>query len=359
GPRGQFWAHDGCVLTQAAICPEIPSDEFMWAFREAVATAGHYQSAPAAMRFYDRLAREINDACASERIPCGPARATMMPVFHWRYLGDALRDAPPIGRLMLTAAGSHVATASSVGPAPGLAILADVAGNIDAPRQTGYVLSGWAASPSGAPALAIRSRTDTPLDVTATQTPGQDATDLAPGWSGASFTFRTNCQPGACDLVVTTPGQADVAIPLDDALKVGSVLDNSTLRVAFDYVAVRDLAEASAMRRAVQLKIAKAIGSAYAHVLPVLSALAVFGLLLTLARLRTRPVPLALLALAGASAVGVTTRLALLAYLDVTSIPADNLLYPSAASPFVIVFAVIGCWCLARAIGASIPRTPR
>ena len=240
GPAGQAWARDGCVVKEAAACPEIPSDVFMWAFREAVATAGHYGSAPEAMRFYDRLARETNDACAAKRIPCGPARATMMPVFHWRYLGDALRDALPIGQLMLTSAGSHVATASSIGPAPGLAILADLAGSIDTAPQTGFVLSGWAASPSGAPGLAIRSRTGAPLDIRTTQAPGQDAADLAPGWSATSFTFRTNCQPGACDLIVTSPGHADAAIPLDDTLKQGSVLDNATLRVAFDYVAVRD-----------------------------------------------------------------------------------------------------------------------
>jgi hypothetical protein len=39
-----------------------------------------------------------------------------------------------------------------------------------------------------------------------------------------------------------------------------------------------------------------------------------------------------------------------LAYIDVTSFPAATILYTSPASPFVIIFTLIGCWCLLRCV---------
>jgi hypothetical protein len=51
------------------------------------------------------------------------------------------------------------------------------------------------------------------------------------------------------------------------------------------------------------------------------------------------------MALATGSAVAVLSRIALLAYLDVTAIPSANTLYASPATPFMILFAVTGCLC--------------
>jgi hypothetical protein len=45
-----------------------------------------------------------------------------------------------------------------------------------------------------------------------------------------------------------------------------------------------------------------------------------------------------------ASGVAVLSRIAALAYIEVSSFPAINLLYAAPASPFVIVFAVMGTY---------------
>ena len=64
----------------------LPPDEgqigggwLIWAIRAAAAQAGHHHSAREAMAFYDRLAREVNQACADGRLPAGPPRAGFLP----------------------------------------------------------------------------------------------------------------------------------------------------------------------------------------------------------------------------------------------------------------------------------------
>ena len=70
------------------------------------------------------------------------------------------------------------------------------------------------------------------------------------------------------------------------------------------------------------------------------------------ATIRRLGYPLPLLAMTAAAAAAVACRIALLAYLDATSIPSANSLYASPASPFVITGAVLGyhavIWTLRR-----------
>jgi hypothetical protein len=75
-----------------------------------------------------------------------------------------------------------------------------------------------------------------------------------------------------------------------------------------------------------------------------LSVVATVGIGISL-WLRRRPaVSLPLLALCFTSFVAMLSRAALLAFMDVSSVPGVNLLYVSPASPFAIVFAVIGSY---------------
>lgn len=347
GPSGENWRQAGCSETNTATCPEILSGWFMWALRDAVAIAGHYTSAPEAMRFYDRLAREINEACAARRIPCGPPRSTMMPVFDWQYLIETARSSKAIGRLMLTIGRQEIGSDPSVGSQSGIAVFADMVGGVNPAHTTEQVFRGWAASPSGRPHVTIRDRADEQVDTTISVHPGPDV-----GWNATRFDLRTSCPPAVCDLVVVAPGSQEVAFPLDKLAR-GPATTAGMLQVFLDDVAVRDVSSAGGPRRALQLKIANVIAFSYATVFPGLSTLALAGLVLALARARSRPVPLALVAIAIASAVAVATRIALLAYLDATSMPAQSVLYASPAMPFVMVFSIVGCWCLAQGVAAG------
>lgn len=89
----------GCAAEVQACNDEILSGWFVWALRDAVAAAGHYRSAADADAYYTRLAREINDACASQAIPCREPRATLAPVWRGHYLRDAVKAS---GKVLLT-----------------------------------------------------------------------------------------------------------------------------------------------------------------------------------------------------------------------------------------------------------------
>lgn len=77
------WAGSSEFLTK--LPPEegqIGGGWMMWAFREATARAGHYQSAAHAIAFYGRLARELNEASDRGLLPAGARRSGFVPP--WR-----------------------------------------------------------------------------------------------------------------------------------------------------------------------------------------------------------------------------------------------------------------------------------
>ena len=80
GPVGLGWAEASTAWTG------IPAGErqigggwFMWALRDAVAAAGHAQSARTALAYYRRVADEVNAACDARRLPAGPHRSGFRP----------------------------------------------------------------------------------------------------------------------------------------------------------------------------------------------------------------------------------------------------------------------------------------
>jgi lysylphosphatidylglycerol synthetase-like protein (DUF2156 family) len=87
-----------------------------------------------------------------------------------------------------------------------------------------------------------------------------------------------------------------------------------------------------------------ALRGLYAGAFPYLALLALAGTLWALARPATRCSQAVWIALAAACLAAVLSRLALLAYLDVTSIPSSNGSYATPASPLLVVFVVLGLW---------------
>jgi hypothetical protein len=60
-------------------CDDIGGGWFAWAFRDAVAGAGHYRSGREARRFYVQLASEIDAACGAGTIACRAKGRTLFP----------------------------------------------------------------------------------------------------------------------------------------------------------------------------------------------------------------------------------------------------------------------------------------
>ena len=346
GEGGRNWRDVGCSQTKTTDCPEILSGWFMWALRDATTWAGHYIKAPEADRFYKRLANEINDACDTGKLSCLPRRVTMLPPFRWHYLTDAIGPAGAAAELLFHLSEGRIGAPPSEGEDAILRIFSNIVGGI-APKTAGpnTVIRGWAGSAFAIPKLYVAgggtqgSRSTVEL---------LDPAYLAPPFrelKAVQFVVTTDCPVGQCSLVVTD-GADEARIPLN-AL-ASQTMVSGHVQVSTDSSGrghLRDTAPDPKLRRqAIQVRIAAVIARIYWFATPVLSVLATLGIGLCLWLRRRHAVSWPLLALCFTSLVAVSSRVALLAYMDVSSIPGVSLLYVSPASPFVIVFAVIGSY---------------
>ncbi len=253
GTMAAGWRRAGCEQTRTDPCPEILGGWWIWALRDAVQLAGHYRSGAAALAFYERLAREINEACDDGRLSCLPPRATLAPPFRWHYLRDALSPAARLTGMLVCLGCGSVGSPPSIGTDTALAFYKHMVGTISRTRPA-------ESEPQDIPKLKI-------------------AGTLAKLY-------------------------ATLTLPL--------------------------------------------------AVLALLGAFAA-GVLAWFRPLRDpslRPLLALMLALAAAMA----TRIALLAYIDATSLPAVRNLYLSPATPFLLVFVVLGLYLGATALRAVTTR---
>lgn len=121
GPVGDSWKNIGCGQTETKPCDEILSGWLMWALRDAVAAAGHYQTAEKAQSYYLKLSAEIDAACVQQPDKCFPFRATMVPPWQSSYLTDTLRASRAVFKTLTTLYGIAPSISSSVGTAKQLA----------------------------------------------------------------------------------------------------------------------------------------------------------------------------------------------------------------------------------------------
>jgi hypothetical protein len=341
GAGGANWRFVGCdqLHLPQTMCTEILSGWFMWALRDAVTAAGHGGSARAARAFYTQLADQIDAACADGRLECLPPRATLAPPFRWRYVTDTLHEIPLFARIVLTFGGGIVGSIPSSGNPEQLAAFTDMVGEVTPQSATvRQRLVGWVTATGGAPDLAVRSAAGSVL-TTLTLRSGADVEQVYPGLVARRFELVSDCVTDGCELVVAPHDGGPTVIPWS-RIAVGDVLDTATLKLHLESVSRYDTMPVTSWRRGLQRRIAGPIGRAYAMIAPIGFVLALAGL--AAATVLRRGPPLAVYTLALASLVAIACRILLLAFLDSTSIPANNTLYASPASPFVIVFVVTG-----------------
>ncbi len=120
----------GCNLYPET-CGDIAGGYFLWVLREAVAWRGHYASAAEASDYYERLAREVDAACAEGRLECVPERSTLIPLLRREHvLATARAFLLGVQRIVSMPALRHAYDGSphSGGTPEGLALFSDVTG---------------------------------------------------------------------------------------------------------------------------------------------------------------------------------------------------------------------------------------
>ena len=243
----------------------------------------------------------------------------------------------------------------SEGSRAGIAVFADVAGPVTPPAALVRRVQGWAAGRTGVPEIQVRALDGRMTTTSLARSSGEDVRAVYPDLSAVRFQLETDCPPEACELVISVPGAGSLTLPWSGVAS-GTTAETPDARLFVEQVTPQDVTATSGWRRAVQQLIARPVAGIYAAALPVGAGLGAAGTLVAL--LLLRPPPWALLGLVAGSCAAIASRVALLAYLDATSIPAANLPYVSPAAPFVLILAVVGTWLGAVALLARYRTRP-
>ena len=349
GELGEAWRVAACTQTNTNPCPEILSGWFMWALRDAVAAAGHYGSGASSDAFYRRLAAEINVACDDGRLQCLPPRASLATPFRWRYVADAIALVPGFLRILVTTGNGQVGAGPSSGLQFRIDMMAELVGPVTMVSPVVTTIVGNIDVTDAPPMLAMHDSTTASIKSDLIVRPSGPLTATGQP-KMLEFELTTDCKRPTCELIVgKSPDQT--AIPLASITR-GTVVNVQGYSMMVHAVLERGEGTARPIagekRRRLQQALARAIAGAYAVALPILAGLALAGFIAaSLLQPSRRP---GLFTLGLACIAAVATRIALLAYLDVTSIPAVNLLYLSPATPFFLTFVVLGLYCGLAAI---------
>jgi hypothetical protein len=360
GKFGQAWRSNGCKSNQLEQCNEILSGWFMWALLGATAQAGHFASAREAFAYYDRLAQEINSACNDGRLSCDGRRASLLQPFEWHYLGDALAIMPRVAVLLMRLGDGAIGSPPSAGPQFAIDYMAALVGQVRSADAPAVTFSGVVAAAAIAPEVLVRDRSGAPYAATLKTAP--DATGPPPiGKASIWFELETDCLRPTCELVVQS-GSAmrsyRILTIIDAGVDDAGELDIKFVRIGKP-AGFAGSRIASQKMRDLRLAIARPIAGAYAMLAPPLTVLAAIGLLFAILQGRSRALTNGLVVLSLVCATAVSTRIALLAYLEVNVIPgAGNLLYLSVASPFLLMFVVLGLYLGTQAAVAAYRARP-
>lgn len=325
---------------------DIPGGWFMWAFREAAASAGHYTSGKSSQDYYRRLAAEVNAACAAGRLECGPERASLMPP--WRHESDYpfLKSFAYGALLLSTFEGFNVDPDYSWGDPGALKFFRDLTHERLSPDE--FNVRGWAFSQSGNINISIRTSSGElvgqPVKLLSSPDVYKHFLSVGsdfPAAREARFDVRgpikgefLSCQ-FSCFMHIEKDGKLVKRVPLD-----GTVMSLKTgdLQLYFDFLGLKDAISKSDR---LKLKILGLIGKAYRWAVPLLlvPAFAVYIF-------NTFPVvrgnrPGADWIISTSLLIAVFCRLVILSMIHVTSFPAIIPLYLTPAYPLMLIFILL------------------
>lgn len=335
GDLGGAWSVNPCLYL--SVCDDMGGGWFVWAFRDAVAAAGRYESAKTAADYYRRVAAEVNGACEDGRLVCGPERASLTPPWGNRYLlpltGSFKKGAVALARFD----GFSAASAPSTGPDELLEIFRDMTGGRLSSDGT-FRVAGWAFSPGSPMEISVRDKKGEMISEGVKFLDSPDVYDhfflkegkAFPNARKARFFITAHCAAG-CYLYIKKGGAIVERTRFDD-LKTRRTPD---LYLTID--SVNNGFPEQTKLRGVKERILTEIAGVYRRAVPILSILALAAYLAgTALCIRNRELT-AFYVLSTALVMAVVIRLLILAMIDISSFPAMNTAYLSPAYPLLLM----------------------
>jgi hypothetical protein len=347
---GERWAATGCEAYQIKPCDgEIRTGWFIWAFREATAAAGFHASAPQAMAVYAAVAREIDAACEAGSLSCLPPRASLAPPFRTSYLLETLQEFARAWWQVIRFADLDIHPRQSTGQLYYREFFADLTRSLSFPAHARLVIHG-----------EVQPQTPSPIRL-AVETPGQilheSALRLVPAseanGQALAFELHTDCRIPGC-VAIFASRDFEYRVPIEDFVQ-GRQLDfpqlTLTVKKTFDSDSLTFLP--SQARARLLMKLLSFFSILYRYTVPVLFVVGVVAWLWNLVhilRQRRLEVPFVLHSVVLAL---VTGRLLLLAFIEVSAMPAVHVLYLSPVYPLVLLFAVVSGMQVVQALRQS------
>lgn len=338
---------------------EMLSWAFLWAFREAVAAAGHYSSGRFPAEYYRTLAREVNGACTSGQLACVEKFTSLAPPWNEAYARPLLAATKQTLTYLVSFAGFTpypVASITDSGPRERQfrdLTQTELSEPASQPRMS---IKGWVVSEGHDVRVVVVQENREPwADTTIVMRPSPDVQqwlrvqgkDL-PGAAWARFEIVTSCVEH-CALEIHRGAETVKRVALD-GLRAPAGWDDGQTVGYVDSVERYD----GALRFQVQynqwkMAILESIGGVYQRISPyvLVMAMAAFAILTVWMRsLRDAWVVVAVLLLT------VVCRVGMLAVLVTVSFPDDRIhsLYLSPAYPIMIAFAVMAPMCAGTAL---------
>ena len=315
-----------CDVTPRPACHDIPGQYFMWALRDAVTRAGYYGTAKRADRFYRRLAREIDGACARGALNCTGPRSGYLPPLR-------MADGLPLLRSL-----GHAAMGIAwLGGANPLNIFSQLQGNLTPAYDTlafgtpvnppqiyrdapGWQISGAISSTDPAAQLAVAAPQGVSAQSDLRVRPDQNVNVVFhhTGPTAEDFDLDLRCPTADCSVTLIADGRA-AGSWTPASLHPGAMLDTPQALLYIN--SITPLPSYAALENAPRVR--TVVLRLSAHVLPYLTGLGALPILAWVAwRVVRRPCD-ALTILAAALVLGILTRIGMLGLLEATSIPLE------------------------------------
>lgn len=350
GSLGQGWERRGEYMQDAANENEILGAWFLWAFRGAVARAGHYQEGKYPEEYYSRLASEVNVACDRHHLECYRARATLAPVWHDVYL------LPFAGAFMekLNTVLSYRFDRNdwpSTGTVEQLKLFRDLTrSRITEPNQ--YSIRIQAAASKTPVKFQVKDEKGAPVRFTVKRSasPGfrrsllERGKDL-PGSGMADFLLVAACS-GECSLEIWAGGTRKQQLRFDDIEPTIGVIDHDGLAyhvASYDPPPAEDALPRQAGLDRARLTILQRVLEFYRLILPAMTVCAIVVYVASCINVVRRRTGVGLWITLTGFATLVLARVALISFFDVSAFTTPGNAYLLEVYPILLGFDVTAC----------------
>ena len=361
---------NGFISTSCRVIPSTCQEKdyaggwFIWALRDAVARAGYYVDANQTDSFYQKIAREINQACDEQKLDCKPFRKSLAPEFRLNYVQPLITSALDSLKLILTNIYHH--NQFSLGDTEGILFFQDITHNRLNPLQENIVkkvdrdlilfrINGWAfLSDRSKYFVGLKSK-EKPIIF---ETEYLDSEDLVKHFhderlNRSRFAIKGSCYINDCDLSFYQRKNILAELPIK-ILKNGFYSNQSTITYYIDSIKIADLngslLEANIFlnqKRTLRLDYFKSqvislISKIYTFCLPILFVTASFVFVsLFLYRIKQGYQLKMIFWINLSLFLAILLRILLFSYINVSSYPAINLHYLSPCIPILLVWIIL------------------